>query len=137
MSVGRIVRCYLPSRQPLVELLCADGGDFVNVRDPIHHISFPESLFDGRRQAVDRVLFRELNECVYGLNFLGGFTSSGYLSVSGAASSGWAFTYQRVLQSLNLLKRPEALEVGEGALSKLVDGKVYDYLGFTSVSSAA
>ena len=67
----------------------------------------------------------EMHVCTE-LNFLGGFTS---------ASSG--FTYQRILHSLNLLKRPELLEVGEGALSKLFAGKVYGYLGFSSVSSAA
>ena len=39
--------------------------------------------------------------------------------------------------SLNLLKRPESLEVGEGALSKLLAGTVFDYLGFSSVSSPA
>ena len=66
-----------------------------------------------------------------------GFTSSGYLDVNAAASSGWAFTYRRILQSLNLLKRPEQLEVGEGALVKLLAGEVCDYLGFSSVSSAA
>ena len=32
--------CPLPSRHPLGELLCADGRDCVNVRDPI-----PSSLF--------------------------------------------------------------------------------------------
>ena len=36
--------------------------------------------------------------------------------------------------SLNLLKRPESVEVGEGALAKLLAGKVW---GFFSVSSAA
>ena len=39
-------------------------------------------------------------------NFLGGFTSSGYLDVNAAASTGWAFAYRRVLHFLNLLKRP-------------------------------
>ena len=53
--------------------------------------------------------------CVYGLNFFGGFMSSGYLDVGGAASSGWAFAYQRILHVLRLLNRPEAVEVGEGA----------------------
>ena len=74
---------------------------------------------------------------MYGLNFLGGLTSSGYLDVNAAASSGWAFAYQRFLHSLSLLKRPEYLEVGEVALSLLFAGKVFDYQGFTSVSSAA
>ena len=95
------------------------------------------SLLGGRRRAVDRALFRKLNERVYGLNSLGGFTSSGYFDVNVAASLGRAFACRRILQSLNLLKRPEALEVGEGALSKFFAGKVYDYLGFSSVSSAA
>ena len=40
VSVGRIVRCPLPSRHPLVDLLCADGGDFANVA-----ILFPTSPF--------------------------------------------------------------------------------------------
>ena len=44
---------------------------------------------------------------------------------------------RRILHSLSLLKRPGSLEVGEGALSKLLAGKVYEYLGFSSVSSAA
>ena len=44
VSVGRIVSCPSPSRHPLVELLCADGGDFVNVRNPIPRISLPESV---------------------------------------------------------------------------------------------
>ena len=65
------------------------------------------------------------------LRLLGNWTSTPLLP------SGWAFTYRRILQSLNLLKRPEQLEVGEGALVKLPDGEVYDYLGFSSVSSAA
>ena len=63
-SAGRIVRCPLPSRHPLVELLCADGGDFVNVCDRIPYISIPESLLCERRHGVDRALFRKLNECV-------------------------------------------------------------------------
>ena len=37
----------LPNQHPLVELLCADGGDCVNVRDPISHISLPEPLLGG------------------------------------------------------------------------------------------
>ena len=61
-SVDWIVGCPLPSRHPLVELLCTDGGDFVNVRDPILRISLPEPLLGGRRQAVDRALCRNLNE---------------------------------------------------------------------------
>ena len=104
-------------------------------------IPFPTSPFQNLCWAVVARLWialslRELNECVYGLNFLGDFTSSGYLDVNAAASSGWAFTYRRILHSLNLLKRPEALEVGEGALSKLLAGKVCDYVGFSSVLSA-
>ena len=71
VSVGRTVSCPLPSRHPLVELLCSDGGDFVNVRDPILHISLPEPLLGRRHLAVDRALFRKYNERVYGLNFLG------------------------------------------------------------------
>ena len=63
--------------------------------------------------------------------------SSGYLDVRGAASSGWAFAYQRILHALRLLNRPEAVEVGEGAFSRLLTGKVCDYVGFSSVSSAA
>ena len=136
VSVGRTASCPLPSRHPLVELLCADGGDFVNVRDPIPYISLPERLL-GRRCGVDCALVRESNECVFGLHYLGGFASSGYFDFIGAASSAWAFTYQRISHSLYLLKRREAVEVGEGALSKLFGDKVYDHLGFTSVSSAA
>ena len=82
-------------------------------------------------------IVREWNERVCRLNFLWGFTSSGYTDVSAAASSGWAFTYRRILHSLNLLKRPESLGVGEGSISKLLAGKVYDHLGFSSVTSAA
>ena len=41
---------------------------------------------------------------------------------------GWAFAYRHILHSFNLLKRPEAFEVGEGSLSKLFAGKVYGYL---------
>ena len=81
----------------------------------------------GRRRSVDRALSREVIECVHGQNFLEGFTSSRYLDVGVAAFSGCACTYQRI-HSLHLLKRPKALEVGEGALSKLFAGKVYDYL---------
>ena len=106
------------------ELLC------VNVRDPIPNVSLPESLLVGHRPAVDRVLFREVNECVYGLNFLGGFTSAPRLPRDGLSRINTFCTP-------NLLKRPEALEVGEGGLSKLSAGKVYDFLGFSSVSSAA
>ena len=84
------------------------------------YFSIPESLLGGRRRVVDRALYRELNECVNWLNFLGGFTSSGYFDVNAAASSGWAFKNQRILHPLHLLKRPESLEVGEGALSKLL-----------------
>ena len=47
-------------------------SDFVNVRDPILHISLPEFLLGGRRQAVNRALIRELHECVCGLCKLGG-----------------------------------------------------------------
>ena len=86
---------------------------------------------------MDRALFRELNECVCGLNYLGGFKCSGYLYVNAAASSESAFTYRRILHSPKLLQRPEALEVCEGALSKLLVGKVYDHLGFSSVWPAA
>ena len=131
MSVGS--SGALCQADTLEELLCADGGDFVNVRDPTPCISVLESLLVGRRRGVDRALLRGLQECVYGLNFLRGFTSSGYLDVNAAATSGWAFTYRRILQSLSLLKRPEAVVVGEEALSKLFAGKVHDY----SVSSAA
>ena len=60
-----------------------------------------------------------------------------FFDVSGAASSGWALTYQRILHAVHLLKRLEAIEAGEGALSKLFAGKVHDYSGFSSVSSAA
>ena len=59
VSVGRIVRWPLPSGHPLVELLCADGGDCVDVRDPILYISIPELLLSGRRCGVDRALSRE------------------------------------------------------------------------------
>ena len=55
------------------------------------------------------------------------------MDVNGAASPCWAFTCQRIFA----FKRPESLEVGEGALSKLLAGKVCDYLRFSSVSSAA
>ena len=65
VMVGRIVSCPLPSRHPLFELLRADGGDCVNVRDPIPYISLPESLLGGRRRVVDRALFRALNQRVY------------------------------------------------------------------------
>ena len=75
--------------------------------------------------------------CSHGLNFLGGFTSSGYLDVNGAASSDCVFTHQRILHSLHLLKRPESVETDEGALSKLLADKVYDYVGSTLVSLAA
>ena len=44
---------------------------------------------------------------VYGLNFLGGFTSSGRHR---RCFLGMAFTYRRILHSLNLLKRSELLE---------------------------
>ena len=127
VSVGRIVSCPLPSRHPHVELLCADGYGPVNYRDPIPYISLREPLLGGRRRSVDRALLRELNECVSGLNFLGGVTSSGI----------WTSTPVPPRDSLNLLKRPEALEVGEGTLSKPLAGNVYDYLGCSSVSSCA
>ena len=69
VSVG----CPLSSRHPLVELQCAEGGDFANVRDPIPYISLPGRLLGGRCRGVDRPLFRKLKECVCvcGLNFLG------------------------------------------------------------------
>ena len=114
--VGRTASCLLPGRHPLVELLCAGGGDFADVRDPIPCISLPERLLGGRRRCVDRALFRDLNACVYGLHFLGGFTFSMYLDGNSAASSEWAT---------------------DGALSKVLAGNVYDYLCFSSVSSAA
>ena len=46
VSVGRIVRCPADTLQ----LLCADGCDCVNVRDPIPLVSIPESLLGGRRR---------------------------------------------------------------------------------------
>ena len=46
-------------------------------------------------------------------------------------------TYHRILHSLQLSERPDAVEVVEGALSKLLAGKVCDYLGFSSESSLA
>ena len=109
MSVGRTASCPLPSRHPLVGLLCADGDEFVNVRDPIPCVSPPERLLGGRCRGVDRALLLELNEGVGGLSFLGGLTSFGCFDVSAAASSGWAFTYQRILHVLLLLSRPEAI----------------------------
>ena len=102
VSVGRAASCNLPSRHLLVELLCADGGGFVFVRDPIPFILLPERLLGGRRRVANCALLRELNECVYGLNFLGEFISSGYLDVRGAASSGWAFAYQRIFACSSL-----------------------------------
>ena len=54
-----------------------------------------------------------------------------------AASSGWAFTDRSILKSLHVLKCPEALEVGEVSLSKLLAGKVYDYLGVSSAATGA
>ena len=113
VSVGGAASCTLTSRHLLVELLCADGVGFLFVRAPIPFIFLPERLLGGRRRVANRALLRELNECVYGLNFLGGFMSSGYLDVRGAASSGWAFAYQRILHALRLVNRPEAVEVGE------------------------
>ena len=98
---GRTASYHLSIRHPLVDLLCADGGDLVNVRNPMPYISLPERLLVGRRRGVDRALVRGLDECVYGLNFLGGFTSPWYLDVNGAASSGWSTTYQRNLHSLH------------------------------------
>ena len=86
---------------------------------------------------MDRALFRELNECVCSLNFLGevsrllGIWTSTPLFPRDGPSRIDAFC------TLNLPKGPEALAVCEGALSKLLTGKVYDYLGFSSVSSAA
>ena len=122
---GRIVSCPVPS-QP-------SRRAAVRVRNPFscfQNLCWPDVA------SLWTVLFRELNECAYGLNILEGFTSSGYLDVTAAASLGCAFSYRCILHTLNLLKRPEALEVAEGALSKLFAGKVYDYLGFSSVSSA-
>ena len=52
----------------LVELLRADGGNFVNVRDPSPYISLPHCLLGGRHRGVDRAHVREVNQCVYGLN---------------------------------------------------------------------
>ena len=96
-------------------------GEFVNIRDPIPYISLPESLLGRRRWAVDCALFRKLNECVYGLDFLDSFTCSGRFDVDAAASSGWAFTYQRFLQFFHLLKRSESLQVGEESFSKFME----------------
>ena len=62
-----------------------------------------------------------------GLNLLGGFQVFWVI----------VWTCRRILHSLNLLKRPEAIEVGEGALSKLLAGKVYDYLVFPRYRQAA
>ena len=105
-------------------LLCTDGGDFVNVRDPMPYIPFPER---GWVVAVVWIAHSSVNQMnVY---TVGGFTSSGYSDVDGAASSGSAFAYQRILHSLRLLNRPEAGEVGEGALSKLLAGKPRFRLG--------
>ena len=50
----------MPSQDPLIELLCADGGGFVNVRNPISYISLPERLLVGRRRGVDRAFARDL-----------------------------------------------------------------------------
>ena len=88
VSVGRTAKCRLPSRHPPIELPCADGGDFVNVRGPYHTSPF---------QSVCWLVFAVV----------------------------WF-----------ALKRLEAVELGEGALSKLSADNVYDHLGFTSVSSA-
>ena len=65
VSVGRAASCTLPSRHSLVELLCADGGGFVFVRDPFPFIFFPERLLGGRRRVANCAPLRELNElCV-------------------------------------------------------------------------
>ena len=52
-----------------------------------------------RRQLWWGALFHESYECAHWQNFLAGFKSSRYLDVNCAASSGWAFTYQRLLHS--------------------------------------
>ena len=82
----------------------------INVRDPIALHLLPEPRSS---PGCDRALFGELSECVYGLNFLGGFTSSRYMDADAGASSGWTFTYRRILHPFNLLKRPKALEAKE------------------------
>ena len=92
--------------------------------------------------AVDAGLRFVLNFANYTIAITGStsqevFVSSGYLDVSSAASSDWAFTYQRILHSLQSFERSDAFEVGEGALSKFVTGQVCDYLGFSSESSFA
>ena len=84
-----------------------------------------------------RALLCELHECDCGFNVLGGFAFSGCLDISSAASSGWPFTRQRILHFLQLFWRPDALEVGEGTLSKLFAGKVCGHLVFSSESSFA
>ena len=78
---------------------------------PIPHISRPEPLMGGRRCTVDRALFRELNECVRVLDFLG--------------------TRIDACCTFSICPcRPEALKVGEGALWKLLAGKVLQQYGF-------
>ena len=84
-------------------------------------IRFPTFLFLNLCWAVVgglwiSLLLRESNECVCRLIFLGCFAASGCLDVNAAASSEVAFTDRHILHSLSLLKRPEALEVGERKL---------------------
>ena len=87
MSVRRTASC-LCQADTLSSSCCARTEVIlVNVGDPMPHISLPERLLVGRPRGVDRALVRELNECVFQLHFLGGFTSSGCLDVNGAASS--------------------------------------------------
>ena len=65
-----------------------------------------------------------------GLNFLGRFHVTPLLPSDGPSRVN-AFCILYIRSS------GQALEVGEGALSKLLAGKVYDYLAFSSVSLVA
>ena len=84
---------------------------------------------------MDRVLVPELNACAYGLSFLGGFTSSGiWTSTPLRPPDGSSPARTNAFCTFSIC---ELFEVGEGALSKLLACKVYEYLGFFWVSSAA
>ena len=79
---GRIVSCSVPS-QP-------SRRAAVRVRNPFscfQNLCWPDVA------SLWTVLFRELHECAYGLDILEGFTSSGYLDVTAAASLGGPFRF--------------------------------------------
>ena len=104
---------------------------------PFPTISLPELLWSGRRRAVDRALSRQLNECVLRAELPGRLPVFWVSGCQWCCVLGMGFSrINAFCTPLNLLKRPESLEVGDGALSKLLACKVNDHLCVSPTSSA-